>query len=151
MATFRCNHDIQVLLGGSDATDRIYNCCKCITKFQNRLDSQVAVAVAALKRRQDRELMESSISGVQDRRVAARKRVAALIYNLTNRQKVAGPLAALYLYRGSCCYASASCSILPLGDAIRQLTTNEEYSCGLIRDDDDCGSPTYRAVIALRS
>ncbi|POM71051.1 LOW QUALITY PROTEIN: Hypothetical protein PHPALM_12432 [Phytophthora palmivora] len=28
MATFKCNHDIQVLLGGRDATDRIYYCYK---------------------------------------------------------------------------------------------------------------------------
>ncbi|KAF1789946.1 hypothetical protein GQ600_26342 [Phytophthora cactorum] len=43
------------------------------------------------------------------------QRVAALAYIMTNRQAIAGPLAALYLYRGSCCYSSAVCASLPLG------------------------------------
>ncbi|GMF13142.1 unnamed protein product [Phytophthora lilii] len=42
MATFKCNHDIQVLLGGVDATERTHYCCKYITKPQKQLDSQVA-------------------------------------------------------------------------------------------------------------
>ncbi|KAG6945652.1 hypothetical protein JG687_00017154 [Phytophthora cactorum] len=42
MATFRCNHDIQILLGGKDIADRIYYSCKYVTKQQKRLDSQVA-------------------------------------------------------------------------------------------------------------
>ncbi|OWY93013.1 hypothetical protein PHMEG_00037739, partial [Phytophthora megakarya] len=46
MAAFKCNHDIQVLLGGSGVTDRIHYCCKYVTKLQKQLDSQVAVAVA---------------------------------------------------------------------------------------------------------
>ncbi|ETL38744.1 hypothetical protein L916_09746, partial [Phytophthora nicotianae] len=87
-----------------------------------QLDSHVAIPVAALKRRQEREQNEASESGGQDRRVVARKRVAALIYNLTNRQEIAG-------------------------EAIRQLTT-EQYACALITDDDP-SSPKYHAVSYL--
>jgi hypothetical protein len=148
MATFRCNHDIQVLLGGSDVTDRIYYCCKYVTKNQKRLDSQVAVAVGALKRRQEREQIEFTKSGAQDRLVLARKRVACLMYNLTNRQEIAGPLAALYLYRGSCCYSSDSCQSLHVGDIIRQLTT-KEYTCTLVKDSDDHNSQKYHVVSSL--
>jgi hypothetical protein len=79
MATFRCNLDIQVLLGDSDVTDRIYYCCKYVTKNQKRLDAQVAVAVGALKRRQEREQIEFTKSGAQDRLILARKRVACLM------------------------------------------------------------------------
>ncbi|KAF1788721.1 hypothetical protein GQ600_23751 [Phytophthora cactorum] len=45
MATFRCNHDIQ----------------------QKQLDLEVAVTVAALQRRQDREKAEMEVLGTQDR------------------------------------------------------------------------------------
>ncbi|ETI57085.1 hypothetical protein F443_00555, partial [Phytophthora nicotianae P1569] len=100
----------------------IYYCCKYVTKYQRQLDSHVAIPVAALKRRQEREQNEASESGGQDRRVVARKRVAALIYNLTNRQEIAG-------------------------EAIRQLTT-EQYACALITDDDP-SSPKYHAVSYL--
>jgi hypothetical protein len=112
MATFRCNHDIQVLLGGQDVADRIHYCCKYVTKQQNPIDSQVAVAVGALKRRQDLEEIELVTIGAQDRHVLAQKRVTALLFNMTNRQEIAGPLAGLYLYRGSCCYSSAKCTAL---------------------------------------
>ncbi|ETN08494.1 hypothetical protein PPTG_23023 [Phytophthora nicotianae INRA-310] len=40
MATFKCNHDIQVLLGGIDTTERIHYCCKYIAKPQKQLESQ---------------------------------------------------------------------------------------------------------------
>ncbi|GMF22953.1 unnamed protein product [Phytophthora lilii] len=144
----RCNYDIPVLLGGSGATDRLYYCCKYVTKFQERLDSQVAVAVAALQRRQQREQIEETICGVQTHAQKARKRVASMIYNLTNRQEIAGPLAALYLHRGS--YSSASCNILPLCNAIRKLTAAEKnYTCALVKDDDSLESPHYHAVSNL--
>jgi hypothetical protein len=151
MVTFRCNHDIQVLLGGKDISDRIHYCCKYVTKQQKRLDSQVAVAVAAFKRRLDREILEACAKPVEaaDCVKSSRKRVAAMVYNATNRQEVAGPLASLYLFRGSCCYSSAACVSLPIANVIRQLTSSDEYSCTLVTDDKNMESPSYRAVSQL--
>ncbi|KAG6959872.1 hypothetical protein JG687_00008527 [Phytophthora cactorum] len=78
-----------------------------------------------------------------------RKWVAALIYNLTNRQEIAGPLAALYLYRGSCCYSRAKCATLPLGDIIQQLMRAEDYSCTLVNASASLESSHFRAVSFL--
>ncbi|KAF1778693.1 hypothetical protein GQ600_9265 [Phytophthora cactorum] len=58
MATFKCNHGIQLLLGGKDATERTFYCCKYVTKQQKQIDSTVAVALAALKRREEKEKTE---------------------------------------------------------------------------------------------
>jgi len=141
---FRCFSE-----GGRDVADRIHYCCKYVTKQQNQIDLHVAVVVAALIRRQDREHIEFEAVGSQDRAVLARKRVAALMFNMTNKQEIAGPLASLYLYRGSCCYSSAKCAALPLGDAVRQLTMAEEYSCTLVNESEDQGSSKYHAVSFL--
>ncbi|OWZ14867.1 hypothetical protein PHMEG_00011578 [Phytophthora megakarya] len=109
------------------------------TTAQNRLDSQVPVAVAALKRRQIRESVEATAadSSASNQHVFARKLIAALIYNLTNHQEIAGPLAALYIYCGSCCYSSGKRTTLPLGDVIRQLMTSDDYTCNLVNDADE--------------
>jgi hypothetical protein len=152
MATFKCNHDVHVLLGGSGVTDRIHYCCKYVTKQQKQVDSQVAVAVAALKRREMRENVESAGAlgaAAKYRFDRSRKRVAGMIYNMTNRQETAGPLAALYLYRGSCCYSSAKCAILPLGDVIRQLTKSDDYSCQLVSNTGNSETSTFHAVSSL--
>ncbi|ETM38213.1 hypothetical protein L914_15419 [Phytophthora nicotianae] len=76
----------------------------------------------------------------------SRRRVAGMIYNLTNRQDIAGPLAALYLYHGSCCYSSARCVSLPLGDVVRQLMELEDYSCNLVNSSEDATASNFRAV-----
>ncbi|KAG6972170.1 hypothetical protein JG688_00004118, partial [Phytophthora aleatoria] len=34
MATFKCNNDIQILLGGSDVADCVHYCCKYVAKQQ---------------------------------------------------------------------------------------------------------------------
>ncbi|KAG6945231.1 hypothetical protein JG688_00016674 [Phytophthora aleatoria] len=111
MATFKCNHDVQILLGGRDVIDRIHYCCKYVTKSQ--------------------------------------KRVAALVYNMTNRQEIAGPLATLYLYRGSCCYSSTGCVTLPLGEVLRQLMKSEDYCCALVNERADETVTNFRAVSFL--
>jgi hypothetical protein len=87
MATFKCNHDIQFLLGVNDATDRIHYCCKYVTKHQLRLDSSVAVALAAFKRRQEKENEEEMVSTslqAQPQIAVARKRVASMAYAMRN-------------------------------------------------------------------
>ncbi|GMF20834.1 unnamed protein product [Phytophthora lilii] len=148
MATFKCNHDIQVLLGGQEATHRIHYCCKP----QRRFDSPVAIALGAFKRRQERERLENSPTGggAKEKLANARKRVASMVYSVTNRQEAAGPLAALYYsYRGSCCYSSAGCISLPLEDSVRQLCASDEYSCRLVKECDSSGSCNFHAVSSL--
>ncbi|KAF1795413.1 hypothetical protein GQ600_18535 [Phytophthora cactorum] len=61
----------------------------------------------------------------------SRKRMASLACNLTNRQEIAGPLAALYLLRESCCYFSATCVNLPLDSMLEQLMCKDPYPCNL--------------------
>jgi hypothetical protein len=148
MAAFKCNHDIQFLMGGRDATDRIHYCTKYVTKQQKRLESVVVVALAAFRRRQEKEkaAITASEPGCFDSLAKARKRVASMVYTMTNRQEVAGPLAALYLYRGSCCYESAGCSYVPLSDIIRQLCSKEEYACRIVNESDESGSSRYLSV-----
>lgn len=150
MATFKCNHDIQILLGGTEAVDRIYYACKYVTKQQRRLDSIIPIAIAALKRRQERELTSVNEQG-KDGIARSRKRVTSMVYNTTNRQEVAGPLAALYLYRESCCYASANCSNVPLADMIRQLCSEGDYQCQIVVEPNGCGraNTSAAAVSAL--
>ncbi|KAG3126230.1 hypothetical protein PI126_g22416 [Phytophthora idaei] len=67
---------------------------------------------------------------------------------MPNRQEIAGLLAALYLYRGSCCYSSGVCASLPLGDAVRQLSMTG-YVCTLFNASDDVQKSKYRAVSNL--
>ncbi|KAG6956749.1 hypothetical protein JG688_00011287 [Phytophthora aleatoria] len=116
MATFKCNHDIQLLLGGKDAAERTLYCCKYVTK---------------------------------ERLAFARKRVASIAYSLTSRQEIVGPLAALYLYRGSCCYSSTTCASVPPGDIVQQPQKSDGYTCYLVREGEDAASSQYRAVSFL--
>jgi hypothetical protein len=134
MATFKCNLDTQILLGGTEALDRIYYACKYVTKQQKRLDSVIPIAVAALKRRQEKEVRDGTadLCSTEAKIAHSRRRVTSMVYSMTNRQKIAGPLAALYIHLGTCCYSSASCSKLPLGDMIRQLCSSEAYQCQLV-------------------
>ncbi|KAG6948207.1 hypothetical protein JG687_00015628 [Phytophthora cactorum] len=119
MGTFRCNHDVQALLGGSGATDRIYYCCKYVTKTQKQV---------------------------------TRRRVASMAFNVTNKQEAAGPLAVLYLLRGSCCYHSHNCCQLPRREILRQLRGEEDYGCRLVQlhgSSEDRQSDTFRSVSVL--
>jgi len=87
MAGFKCNHDVQVLLGGKDSADRIHYCTKYVTKQQKRLDSVVVMALAAFRRRQEREAVAASIDtlATADDLARSRKRVASMVYTMTNR------------------------------------------------------------------
>ncbi|OWZ17209.1 hypothetical protein PHMEG_0008882 [Phytophthora megakarya] len=153
MAAFKSNHYVQVLLGEKDVASRIYYCCKYVTKTQNQVDSVAAVALAAFWRREENEQEESDLRGEHaDRIRRSRKRVAAMSYNLSNRQEMAGPLAALYIWRGSCSYTSAPCKKLMLYSIFALLFSDEEYSCDLIATPmtrDDCGGSLYKTVSAL--
>jgi hypothetical protein len=111
----------------------------------------VVTALAAFRRRQERETISASFNEANssDSLYVARKRVASMVYTMTNRQEIAGPLAALYLYRGTCCYESSSCSYVPLSDIVRQLASSEEYSCNLVSGNGEDGSSRYLTVSFL--
>ncbi|ETN03605.1 hypothetical protein PPTG_23758 [Phytophthora nicotianae INRA-310] len=95
MAAFKSNHDIQILLGGKNVVNLIYYYCKYVTKTQHQVDSVAAVGLAAFQRREDKELVEQNEGVVKsDNLQVSKKRVAALAFNLTTRQEMAGPLVA---------------------------------------------------------
>ncbi|OWZ02958.1 hypothetical protein PHMEG_00025393, partial [Phytophthora megakarya] len=152
METFRCNHDIQLLLGGTGSTDRIYYCCKYVTKTQKRMDSMAAIALAAFKRREEREQIEMQNEPTIQNATMSRRRVGSMAFNVTNRQEIAGPLAVLYLLHGSCCYHSHNCCQLPLREILKQLKGEGEHSCQLVQRRDsegDANRSKFRAVSVL--
>ncbi|GMF37327.1 unnamed protein product [Phytophthora lilii] len=51
--------------------------------------------------------------------------------------------------RGSCCYSSATCVTLHLGDIISQLLTVEEYYCRLVNGSNENGGHNFQAVSNL--
>ncbi|KAG6949045.1 hypothetical protein JG688_00014803, partial [Phytophthora aleatoria] len=91
---------------------------------QKRLDSAVVTALAAFRRRQDREAITAGLDNLRqsDALAVARKRVASMV---------------------------ANCSYVPLSDIIRQLCSNEQYPCNLISEDTKYDSSRYIAVSYL--
>jgi hypothetical protein len=147
MLAFKSNHDIQVLIGGLEASLRIYYATKYVTKMQNLVDSVTAGALAAFKRREQRERQVQEPH--TDRSSVGRRRVASLIFALTNRREIAGPFAALYLLRGSCAYMSASCTSLPLKDVLRELVEGNTHSCNLVELREGNSDVTFRPASFL--
>jgi hypothetical protein len=133
MAMFKCNHDVQILFGGKDAINRIYYCFKYVTKPQRQIDSTTAVALASFQRRQQKEAAELLSETPPSRLEIQRRRVTGMVHTFTNKQEIAGPLAALYLLRGSCSYSSTACVRLPLSDALKQLEASGDYVCALVQ------------------
>ncbi|ETP03377.1 hypothetical protein F441_19650, partial [Phytophthora nicotianae CJ01A1] len=111
---------------------------KYVTKMQEQVDSITAVALAAFKRRQLREArnnddnVETPAADSQQRTAIGRRRVAELVYAITNRREIAGPLAALYVLRGSCAYMSSPCAPLPLRNVLHELIEQGIHSCDLV-------------------
>jgi hypothetical protein len=118
MATFKCNHDIQIIFGGKDARNKIYYCCKYVAKSQKFMDCTSAVALASHQRR---ILKEAELVATSSPIDASRRLVASMTYTFTNKQEVAGPLAALYILSGSCSFTSHDTVRLPLGEVLNQL------------------------------
>jgi hypothetical protein len=148
MATFKSNHDVQVMIGGAAALLSIYYATKYVTKPQEVVESATAVALAAFQRRQARELVVDTVP--PDRASVGRKRVASLTFALSNRREIAGPLAALYLLRGSCCYMSTPCASLPLSDILKELThDDDEHACDLVALNDSGSAAVYRPASLL--
>lgn len=152
MATFKSNHDVQVLIGGEDVLDRIYYCCKYVTKPQNQVDSVTAVALSAFKRRQEKEDRQRGLQHAPIDLVVSRQRVASMAYSLTSRREVAGPLAALYILRKSCCYKSSPCENLPLLEVQKELFGFESHGCDLIEAENErraANNDVYRSTSLL--
>lgn len=68
-----------------------------------------------------------------------------MIYTFTNKQEIAGPLAALYVLRGSCCYASHITAKLPSSDVLKQLEHQDDYRCSVVPTrHENLDRPLYR-------
>ncbi|RLN89653.1 hypothetical protein BBJ28_00021477, partial [Nothophytophthora sp. Chile5] len=148
LAAFKSNHDVQVMVGGAAALLRIFYATKYVTKFQEMVESVTAVALAAFQRRRGRELLTENEDFV-DRASVGRRRVASLAFAVTNRREIAGPLAVLYLMRGSCCYMSTPYASLPLKDIMNELTHDDVHSCDLVALNERGFAPVYRAASLL--
>jgi len=148
MLAFKSNHDIQVMIGGLNALLRIYYATKYVTKMQEQVDSITAVALAAFKRRQLREARNDETAHA-NRAAIGRRRVASLLYAITNRREIAGPLASLYVLRGSCAYMSTPCATLPLRNVLQELIEKAVQSCDLVELQENGFDVTFRAASFL--
>jgi hypothetical protein len=105
LQTFRCNHDIQILIGGVQMSEVIYYCTKYTTKPQQDAYCSVALALASYRRRLEREKAASESRSLTSAEIS-RKRFTGLMHTMTNSIEIAGPLAALYILRKSPSYHS---------------------------------------------
>ncbi|KAF0712313.1 hypothetical protein AaE_012058, partial [Aphanomyces astaci] len=106
LRAFKCNHDIQIMIGGAEMAERIYYACKYTTKDQQKVECRTALALAAFDTRIQRELSTAEGGMALSDEVKCRRRLASHMFNMTRKQEVAGPLCALYLLRESCAYTS---------------------------------------------
>ena len=120
MSTFRCNHDILFLVGGPEMSEIVYYVTKYATKNQHDVEAKIAYALAAMDRRREREKAEMEQRPLTDAEVA-RKRIQSLMYNMTNRHEIAGPMASLYLLRGNVMYTNFTFSNIPLRHMLREI------------------------------
>jgi len=120
LQTFRCNHDIQILIGGVEMSEAIYYCTKYTTKPQQEAYCSVALALSSYRRRLEREKAAAELRSLTDEEIS-RKRVTGLMHTMTNSIEIAGPLAALYILRQSPSYSSHSFSSISLDSILRWL------------------------------
>ncbi|KAE9335950.1 hypothetical protein PF008_g13252 [Phytophthora fragariae] len=149
MLAFKSNHDIQVMIGGLGALLRIFYATKYVTKMQEHIDSITAVALAAFQSRQLREARDEESVANTDRATIGRRRVASLLYAITNRCEIAGPLAAHHVQRGSCAFMSTSCSTFHLRAILHELIDQVVYSWDLVELRGCDSSLTFRAASFL--
>jgi hypothetical protein len=149
MLGFKSNHDIQVMIGGSNALLRIFYATKYVTKMQQQIDSITAVALDAFQRRQLRKARDEEAAANIDRATIGRRRVASLLYAITNRREIARPLAALYVQRGSCAFMSSACATLSLRVVLHELVEQVPHSWDLIELRGCNSDVTFRAASFL--
>ncbi|RHY42341.1 hypothetical protein DYB38_012463 [Aphanomyces astaci] len=95
LRAFKCNHDIQIMIGGAEMAERIYYACKYTTKDQQKVECRTALALAAFDTRIQRELSTAESGEALSDEVKCRRRLASHMFNMTRKQEVAGPLCAL--------------------------------------------------------
>ena len=105
-------------------SDVIFYCTKYTTKPQQDVYCSVALALASFRRRQEREKAIAELRPLSSDEIS-RKRVTGLMYTMTNSIEVAGPLAALYILRGSPSYPSHEFQSLPLYSIIKWITPED--------------------------
>jgi len=127
LQTFRCNHDIQILIGGMEMSEVIFYCTKYTTKPQQDAYCSVALALASYRRRLEREKAARENRSLTNEEIS-RKRVTGLMHTMTNLIEIAGPLAALYILRQSPAYKSHHFSSLPLESILRWLFPENEIT-----------------------
>ncbi|KAE9257986.1 hypothetical protein PF002_g517 [Phytophthora fragariae] len=148
MLAFKSNHDIQVMIGGLSAL-RIFYATKYVTKMQEHIDSITAVALAAIRRRQLREARNEEAVANTDRATIGRRRVASLLYAITNRREIAGTLSALYVQRGSCTFMSTPCATFHLRAILNEFIDQDAHSCDLVELRGCDSSVTFREASFL--
>ncbi|KAE9326411.1 hypothetical protein PF008_g16654 [Phytophthora fragariae] len=149
MLAYKSNHDIQVMIGGLGALLRIFYATKYVIKMQEHIDSITAVALAAFRRRQLREARDEEAVANTDCATIVRWRVASLLYAITNRREITGPLAALYVQRGSCAFMSTPCATFRLRVILHELTDQVAHLCDLVELRGCDSSVTFRAASFL--
>jgi hypothetical protein len=102
----RCNHDFQVGLGDMLAAIKIIYSHKYTFKDLQSVENQTAVALASLIRRHNREQEDAANAIPITDEQKARRRIAALMLNLTDKFEISMPMACLYLLNGQRTYHS---------------------------------------------
>jgi hypothetical protein len=139
MSTFKCNHDIKVMIGGTEMAERIYYCCKYVTKNQNSVDSN-ALLQTAFDNRLNREEIATNLNS----EMKSRQRVGSMIIQLSNgRMEIPGNLAVFYIFNKSCAYKSHTYSRFNLNDYLIWLLNKDNSECTFdIQLSEE--SPTYK-------
>ena len=127
LQTFRCNHDIQILIGGVEMAEVMLYCTKYTTKPQHEAYSSTALAVASYRRRLEREKAAATSKSLTKEEMS-RKRVTGLMYTMTNSMEIAGTLAALYILRNSPSYRSHDFQSLQLDSIIKWIIPPENVT-----------------------
>ena len=127
LQTFRCNHDLQILIGGVEMSDAMFYSTKYITKPQQEVYCSAALALASYRRRLEREKADAENRQLTSEEIS-RKRVTGLMHTMTNSIEVAGTLAALYILRRSPCYRSHDFQSLPLESIIKWVISVKEIN-----------------------
>jgi hypothetical protein len=78
MQTFKCNHDIQILIGGSEMAERMYYACKYTTKDQQKVECKIALALAGFERRNDRDKEAAALGTTLSNEIICRKRLTCI-------------------------------------------------------------------------
>jgi hypothetical protein len=133
MRVFKCNHDIKVMVGGTEMAERIYYCCKYITKQQNSIESNAAIQLA-FEKREVKEQQKEELPG--DKK--SKHRVGAMVISLSSgRMEIAGTLCAFYIFHKTPAYRSHEYKYIYLYEFLKWLTLsdNADYQFDMNMDE----------------